>query len=336
MEKTMTILGQDLRHGIRMLLKNPGFTALAVSTLALGIGANTAIFSVVNAVLLRPLPYLEPGRLMMVYAIYPPTGWLGGGKGPFFDPDFTEYRTQNRVFASLAAFTTPPFNLSGAGAEPERVPGAAATADFFAALGARPALGRTFTEEEDRPGRTRVVLLSDRLWRSRFSADPAVIGRTVRLDGESFTVIGVMPAGFEFPNAAELWAPLTIGVTRDNAFLRVIGRLKPGVRREQAQAEMETIARRLQQEFPKTNAGVSVSLVPLDEEVVGNVKSTLLVFMGAIGFVLLIACANVANLMLARAEVRQRETAIRAALGAGRWRLAQQFLTESLLLSGLG
>ena len=327
----MDTFWQDLHYGLRMLRTRPGFTAVAVLTLALGIGANSAIFSIVNAVLLRSLPYPQPDRLMMVFTSSQRPGWRMKTSS-VYDPDFIEWREQNRVFEGMAAYSGGPFNLTGSG-EPERVSGAQVTANFFSVLGVKPILGRAFFAEEEQPGHHHVVLVSERLWRRRFGGDPALVGRMIKLDGESFTVVGIMPATFQFPNQADLWSPAVLVNNRGNAFRRVIARLKPGVTQAQAQAEMATIASRLEQEFPKSNRGLGANVVSLHEQVVGNARSALLIFLGAVGFVLLIACANVANLLLARAAARQKEIAIRAALGAGRWRLVRQFLTESVLLS---
>jgi putative ABC transport system permease protein len=330
-------LSQDLRYGLRMLLKNPGFTIVAIIALALGIGANTAIFSVVNTVLLRPLPYKHPDRLVMVWEENSKQGF------PRDTPaagNYLDWRDQNHVFEGMAAMAEISFNLTGAG-EPERIDGQRVSATLFQLLGVDPALGRAFLPDEDRPGANHVVILSHGLWQRRFGSDPAIIGRAINLDGQSFTVVGVMPRNFQFPSRTDqLWVPIAFPAKevgqRGNHYLEVIARMKPGISLQQAQAEMTTIATRLQQQYPETNTSIGAVVTPLHEHVVGNIKPALLVLLGAVAFVLLIACANVANLLLARAAVRQKEIALRLALGASRSRMTRQFLTESVLLSVFG
>jgi putative ABC transport system permease protein len=326
-------LTQDLRYGLRTMRRSPGFAAVAVFTLALGIGANTAIFSVVNAVLLRPLPYRDPARLVTV---------LHDGWKPVAPANFLDWREQSRSFESIAAAQLWSLTLTGLD-RPEQLDVLQTSAEMFQVLGVDAALGRTYGAGEDQPGREQVVVLSHGFWQRRFGGATDVVGRQVTLDGEPYTVVGVMPPDFQFApfwaTHAEAWLPLNLGQRvndRRGQSLRVFARLKPGVTQGQAQAEMETINRRLAEQHPRENEGLTVSVDPLHEKVVGKSRPALLIILGAVGFVLLIACANVTNLMLAKSALRQREIAVRIALGAGRWRIVRQLLTESLLLSVAG
>ena len=331
-ETSMGTLLQDISYGLRTLVRSPGFTLVAAFTLALGIGANTAIFSVVDTVLLAPLPYEKPEQLQLVWGFHPEIGTETASL-----PDFVDWREQNNVFVDLAASFRRSMNLTGNG-EPERLIAARVTANLFSVLGIEPARGRAFLDEEDRPGGERVVILSHGLWERRFGLREDVLGDSVQLDGQPYTVVGITPPGFEFPSRAELWLPLALDPTqagRRSDFLLVVGRLAEGVGQAQAQAEMDTITQRLEEQYPSTNTMWSVKLVGLHEEMVAEVRPTLWALWGAVTFVLLIACANVANLLLVRAVGRD-ELAVRAALGAGRLRLARQLLTESVLLFLLG
>ena len=340
----MNPLLQDIRYGLRILSKHRGFTAAAVLTLALGIGANTAIFTLVNAVLLEPLPFDEPDRLVAIWEADTEDGHLMS----VAPPNFRDWREQNRAFEDIAAFYPDEFTLVGSG-DPEQIGGARVSAGTFALLGIHPALGRGFLPEEDRPGGPRAVVLSDSLWKRRFAGSRDIIGSAIRLDGANYTVVGVMPPGFNYPPAiafqgtapainAELWAPLEITPNQGRGahFMRAIGRIKQGITFQQAQDDLAAVAAGMAEQYPDSNRTWSVALVPLVRQITGQVRSALLLLLASVGFVLLIACTNVANLILAREMSRQKEIATRAALGAGRLRLARQLITENLLLSFIG
>ena len=337
----MTTLLKDVLYALRIMRKSPGFTVTAVLTLALGIGANTAIFSVVNATLLRPLPFPNPERLVVIQNQYKAVGLDSAAASV---ADYIDYRKQRQLFTEVAAVDTNDFNLTGVD-RPERLQCGEATSGLFVVLGIQPILGRVFTYEEDQPGKNQVVLLTQGLWKRRFGGDPGVIGRTIRLNDKPYTVVGVVPSILQWFAPLDAWIPT--GFTphdmdpalRTNQFLFILARMQPGLSLEQARAGMAAFGRTLAKNFPNfytPSSGWAIRVDSLNELLVGDIRGALLVLLAAVGFVLLIACANVANLLIARAAGRMRELSIRAALGAARWRIARQLLTESIMLGLLG
>jgi putative ABC transport system permease protein len=335
----METLFHDLRYALRQLLKTPGFALVAILTLALGIGANTAIFSVVNAILLRPLQFQNPDRLVRVWHVPPAKSFPGIPTFSVSAANYLDWQNQNHVFESMAIYGYRGFTLTGV-AKPEQVDGCAASAQFFQTLGVQPMLGRTLVPDEDQPGRANVVVLSYRFWQEHFGSSRDVVGHELTMDGRNFQIVGVMPPKFAFPEFAQVWTPMAWTdeqrAVRGNHNYVVIARLKPGVDVKSAQAEMNTISSRLEQLYPVDDKGWGAVVIPLHDDLVSDVRPAMLVLLGAVACVLLIACVNVANLILAKAFSRQKEIAIRTALGASSRRVVRQVLTESVLLSIVG
>ncbi len=335
----MTPLIRNMKFGIRLLRKNPGFACVAILVMALGIGANTAIFSLVHAVLLEPLPFPQPDRLVQVWHVPPQTSFPGMTRFAVSAANFLDWQKQNNVFDQMALYGGAGHDITGAG-KPEPIVAGAVSSNFFSVLGVAPLYGRVFLPEEDHPGRNHEVVLSYKLWQARYASDPNVLGRSIDLDGDPYVIVGIMGPKIAVPSFAQLWTPL--GLTDTEAAVRnehhffSIARLKPGVTLAQAQTAMNTISQRLANAYPEDDKGWGAVVQSMREETVGSVRPALLMMVGAVAFVLLIACANVANLILARTLARRKEIAIRSAVGASRSRVIQQLLSESIILSLCG
>jgi len=325
----------DFRFGLRILLRNPGFTLAAIVVLALASGPNTAIFSIVNGVLLRPLPYQDASRIMQIWHVPPAKSFPGMSLFSVSPANYLDWQAQNHSFEQMAAYGFDSFNVGGE--RPEAIKGSSVAPGFFSILRVQPVLGRTFSPDEDRPGQGNVVMLGNKFWRDHFASDPTIVGRNVLLNSQTYTVIGVMPPKFKFPDWADLWVPMAWSderrAVRGNHNYLVIGRLKPEVSVAQAKEDLSAISARLEQQYPEDDKGWGATLLPLREQLVGDVRPALLVLLGAVAFVLLIACANVANLVLAKTLARKKEIAIRTSLGASRAVVLRQILAETLILS---
>ena len=332
----MESLRSDIRYAIRNLLRRPGFTIIAVITLALGIGANTAIFSAINALLLKPLPFPELDRVVAIWDKLPSRGVM---HNEVTVANYLDWQAQSQSFEQLALYRWWSANITAID-PPERIQGFLVTANFFDAMNMKPVMGRNFSPEENQPGKDAVAIITHSLWQRRFGGDPNILNKTITINSVVRTIVGVMPERFNFPKGSEVYAPIAMTPelmkSRQNHSYYVIGRLKPGVSIESSQADIDNIAARLEQQFPETNTGWGATVFPIVADTVRMYDTALWVMMGAVGFVLLIACANVANLMLARASGRQKEIALRAALGASRWRIMRQLLTESVIVALIG